>query len=145
MIIKKDKVLLGKRLNNYGKGEYTFPGGRLEQLETFAMCARREVKEECGLEIKNLKPQFVSNVIKYKPKHYFHLGVVAKWYRGRPKLLEPDKFEHWRWFSLDKLPKPLFEMCRLAIESYKTGQWFFESKKITKKTSLVKKRKKPSK
>jgi len=128
MIIKKGKVLLGKRLNRHANGEYTFPGGHLKYLELSKDCAKREVREECGLEIKNLKPQFFCNVTNYKPKHYVHLGFIAEWSKGRPKVLEPEKFEHWRWVSLDKLPKPLFLMCRLAMESYKGGKWYFESK-----------------
>jgi len=137
MIIKRGKILLGKRKNNHANGEYTLPGGHLELLETVKQCARREVMEECGLVIKNLKAQFVSNVIKYQPKHYVHIGLVAQWHKGKAQVLEPDKFYSWDWYSLDKLPSPLFEMTRLAIQSYHEGNWFFESrasKKAKRKT-----------
>ena len=55
MIFKDDKILLGKRKGSHGEDEYAFPGGHLEYMESFAGCARREVSEECGIEIDNIR------------------------------------------------------------------------------------------
>ena len=70
MIFKKGKILLGKRKGSHGEGEYAFPGGHLEYMESTEEGALREIAEECGIKIKNLRFQFVANVRKYKPKHY---------------------------------------------------------------------------
>lgn len=126
MIFKKGKVLLGKRKGSHGEGEYAFPGGHLEYMETVENAVKRELQEECGIKIKNLRFQFVANVRKYKPKHYIHFGMMADWKSGEPKILEPDKTENWGWYSLSKLPKPMFEFCKLALESYKTKQNYFD-------------------
>ncbi len=120
MILKNRKVLLGKRKGSHGEGEHAFPGGHLEYLESFEDCARREVDEECGVKIKNIRFQFLANVIKYAPKHYVHIGLLAEWADGIPKVLEPDKSESWNWYEFDKLPEPLFKMCQIAIDSYRT-------------------------
>lgn len=122
MILKDGKVLLGKRKGSHGEGEYAFPGGHLEYMESFEDCARRETKEECGINIKNIRFQFLANVAKYSPKHYVHIGLIADRESGDPKVLEPDKIESWDWYDLDSLPQPLFEMCRLTFESYKSGE-----------------------
>jgi len=122
MVIKGRKILLGKRKGSHGEGEYAFPGGHLEYMETFEECGRREVKEECGIEIENIRFQFLSNVTKYAPKHYVHVGLMANWKSGEPKVLEPEKCELWAWHEIDKLPKPLFEMCKQSISCYKTGE-----------------------
>ena len=58
MILKDEKVLLGKRKGSHGAGEYAFPGGHLEYLESFSTCAQREVMEECGIEIDQIRFQF---------------------------------------------------------------------------------------
>jgi len=129
MIIKNGKVLMHRRKKNtgHGIGEYSFPGGHLEYMESIENCARRETQEECGLDINNIKFQFFANIRQYAPKHYIHIGVTADWKGGEVKNLEPDKAELWNWYDLDDLPKPLFEFSKLGIESYKTGKNYFDS------------------
>lgn len=126
MILKEGKVLLGKRKGSHGEGEYAFPGGHLEYMESFEDCAKREISEECGINVKNIQFQFLANVTKYVPKHYVHIGLLADWSDGEPKVLEPDKLESWNWYELDNLPQPLFEMCRMAIDSFKTAAKYYD-------------------
>ena len=127
MIVKDGRVLLGERKGSHGAGEFAFPGGHLEYMESLEQCAKRETKEECGIEIGNIRFQFVANVTTYAPKHYVHIGLVADWQSGTPALLEPASSGPWAWYDLDHLPQPLFEMCRLAIESYQTGRHFYDT------------------
>jgi 8-oxo-dGTP diphosphatase len=119
-------VLLGKRKGAHGAGEYAFPGGHLEYQESFEECARRETQEESGLEIHNIRFQFVANIMHYAPQHYVHIGLVADWSRGTPAVLEPEASEAWAWYEMDQLPQPLFVMCTLAIESYRTGRKYYD-------------------
>jgi len=126
MILKKGKVLLAKRRGSHGEGEYAFPGGHLEYMESFKDCARRETKEECGIEIKKVQFQFLANVTKYVPKHYVHIGLLADWKRGEARVLEPEKSESWGWHDLKKLPRPVFEFCKIALKSHKTGKNYFD-------------------
>jgi 8-oxo-dGTP diphosphatase len=122
MIVKNGLVLLGKRKGSHGEGEYAFPGGHLEYMESFEHCAQRETLEECGVEIENIRFQFLANVKTYAPKHYVHVGLLADWQSGTPEVLEPEASESWEWYALENLPQPLFEMVRLAVESYQTGR-----------------------
>ena len=126
MIWKEGKVLLSKRKGSHGAGEYSFPGGHLEYMESFSDCALREIAEECGIEVTNIRFQYVANVTTYAPKHYTHIGLMADWKSGEPQILEPEKSELWGWYELDNLPQPLFKMCRLAIECYKTGKNYLD-------------------
>jgi len=128
MIFKDGKILLGQRKNVHGAGEYAFPGGHVEHLESFADCANREIAEECGIKVKNIRFQLLANVTKYAPKHYAHIGLMADWESGEPRVLEPEKQGNWAWFGLSELPAPLFETARLQIEAIKTGKIFFDSK-----------------
>ncbi len=121
MIMKDDKVLLGKRKSSLGLGEYAFPGGHLEYMESYKGCAIRETAEECGVEIENIRFQYLANLKKYAPRHYVHIGLIADWKSGEPKVLKPEKLESWDWYDLDNLPEPMFEACKMAIESYKNG------------------------
>jgi len=125
-VLKNGKILLGKRKGAHGAGEYAFPGGKLDYLESFEECARREIREECGIEIENIRFQFVANLLHYKPKHYTHIGLLADWKSGEAKILEPEKCEGWDWYDVDNLPQPLFLPTELFFDSLKTGKNYYD-------------------
>lgn len=127
LVFKKGKVLLTKRKGSHGTGEYAFPGGHLEFGESFADCAKRECREEAGIEIKNIKFLRLLNLKKYAGKHYVDIGLTAEWKSGEPEVLEPDKTEEWGWYDLDKLPKPMFKTIESYKEALKTGKNFFDA------------------
>jgi 8-oxo-dGTP diphosphatase len=127
MLFQNRQVLLGRRKNAHGAGEYGFPGGHLDHLESFEDCAKREVREECGLEIEDIRFLLVANVAKYRPKHYVHLTLTAQWKSGVPAVREPDKSEDWAWYALDNLPEPMFETCRLSFDSYANGTIYYDA------------------
>jgi len=129
MIVRDGKMLLGKRLGAHGSGQYAFPGGHLEHLESFQDCVERELAEECGIKIKNLRFQFLSNVFDYDPRHYVHVGLVADWAAGEPQTLEPDKCGGWDWYAPDALPEPLFKLTGQAFESLRTGRNYFDAER----------------
>lgn len=126
MVVKEGLVLLGKRKGSHGEGEYAFPGGHMEHMESFEDCAKREVFEETGMIIKNVHFLRLFNLKTYAPKHYVDVGLVADWKSGEATVLEPKKCGGWRWYSIDKLPKPLFSTIPSYIKAYKTGKNFFD-------------------
>lgn len=126
MILKDGKVLLGKRKGAHGEGDWAFPGGHLEWMESIEECARRETMEEAGIEIENLRFQMVANVKAWKPKHYVHINILADWKSGEPEIREPDKCDGWAWYAMDELPSPLFPTCVTAFESFKSGRVYFD-------------------
>lgn len=126
MVLKDGKVLLGRRKGSHGEGEYAFPGGHMEYMESFAETAKREVKEETGLEVENIRFVCLVNLKKYAPKHYVHIGLVADWEDGQPKVMEPNKSDGWDWYDLDKLPTPRFETVDTTFEAYKTGKNYWD-------------------
>lgn len=127
MIFKDGKILLGKRKNAHGAGQHAFPGGHLENMESFGVCALREIAEECGIEVVNLRFQFLANVKTYAPKHYVHINLIADWKSGEPQILEPEKCENWGWYDINNLPELLFSTVPLAVEAYKTGRNYFDA------------------
>lgn len=109
IIIKDNKFLIGKRKGSHGKGTWGFPGGHLEFMESIEECAKREVLEETGLQIKILKRgPYTNDIFKEANKHYATLFVVAEIVSGELKIMEPNKCEEWKWFSWDEFPEPIF-------------------------------------
>lgn len=121
IIVKDDKVLLGKRKNSHGSGAWCFPGGHLEFGETWEECARRETAEEVGLELSNISFARVTNdMFPEEQKHYVTIYMRADYGSGEVTLREPEKCERWEWFSWDALPDPLFiPMQNLIALGYK--------------------------
>lgn len=120
IIRKDDQVLLGLRKGSHGATNWAPPGGHLEFGETPEQTAVREVTEETGLAIKDLKTvAFTNDIFEVEQKHYITLFVVADYESGRVELREPEKCERWEWFDWDKLPQPLFlSMQHLLKQKY---------------------------
>lgn len=125
LIIKKGKVLWGKRKGSHGEGVYGSVGGHLIYGETAKEAILRELSEECGIKIKNLQFLCVCDFLTYFPKHYLDVGFVAEWESGEPKVLEPHRVESWEWRDLDDIPDEVFPPARGYIEAYKTGKKYF--------------------
>ena len=126
-VLEDGKVLLGKRKGSHGAGEYAWPGGHLEYMESFEECARREVTEETGMTIRNIRFLRLRNIKEYAPKHYVDIQLVADWESGDPQVVEVDRVEGWDWYDLDNLPSPLFATLPTAIEAYQTGRTYWDS------------------
>lgn len=100
---------MGKRKNAHGEGGWCYPGGHLEYGESWEQCARREVMEETGIKIKNVRFGKVTNdIFDLEQKHYITICMVADYASGEVAIMEPDKCEKWDWFVWSKLPKELF-------------------------------------
>lgn len=114
LINKNRKILLIKRKGSHGAGTWAPPGGHIDFGESVTNCAKREVKEEMGLKIKNLKILgFTQDFFKKEQKHYITIWVSSHWKSDKPKILNKEMSEIG-WFSWDKLPKPLF----LPLENF---------------------------
>ncbi|MFO0737272.1 MAG: NUDIX domain-containing protein [Labilithrix sp.] len=131
IVRKGDRILLGRRKGSHGAGQYASPGGHLEHLEGLEACCRREVREETGLEIHDVRFLRVMNVTEYAPRHYVDLSFVAEWASGEPEVREPDKVEGWDWYPLDALPSPLFATMPSALAALRGELTWLDAKGST--------------
>lgn len=108
-VIKDGKFLLMERLGSHGAGTWALPGGKLDFGESFEDTARREIKEETGLEIKNITFGAVTNDhFKDEGKHFVTIWVLSEWAGGVEEICEPEKCTAMRWCTLEDLPEMLF-------------------------------------
>ncbi len=110
LILKNNNMLLlGKRINAHGAGKWQSSGGHLEFGESFEQAVEREIAEEIGIGVKNIKFLTVTNdVFENEDKHYVTIFMTCEYESGEPQILEPDKCQEWKWFKYDELPKDLF-------------------------------------
>lgn len=120
VVLREGKILLGKRMNTHGAGGYSLPGGHVEYGESFEDTLRREMREETGLAVTNIRLNAVLNHI-IEGKHYVDVDFVCEAPTGEAKRLEPEKCEGWDWYDPAHLPGPLFPPSRRAIEHWQKG------------------------
>ena len=119
MVWNDDRLLLGKRISAHSENSWQFPGGHLEFGETVEACAGREVEEEAGIKIRNIKPGgFTNDVFIDADKHYVTLFVTSEYDSGELTVMEPDKCEQWQWFQWNRLPEPLFLPIRNFLKQH---------------------------
>jgi len=113
---KDGKVVLIKRTGSHGEGTWAPPGGHIDFGETAVEAGRREVKEEAGIEVGNLKVLgFTEDFFEKEGKHYITIWLQGLWLSG--KLKESDReFTEIELFGMEDLPKPLFLTFKNFIE-----------------------------
>ena len=98
----------------------SIPGGKLEWMETFEEAVKREIKEECDIDIKVLRLLGIcDHIVKSENQHWVSPSFLCKIEKGEPKIMEPNKHLDMKWFSLDNLPEKLTITTKDAVNSYR--------------------------
>lgn len=106
---KEGKFIVGQRLGAHGAGSWSIPGGHLEFGESWETCAKREVLEETGMIINDVRFLAATNdIFPDEQKHYVTIWVESDWIKGEPTIAEPDKLVKLGWRTFKTLPEPLF-------------------------------------
>lgn len=117
-VFKDNKFLMGCRKGAHGEGTWTVPGGHLDFGESIERGAKREVFEETGVKITNIKVAGITNdIFKKENKHYITIWVTSKWKSGKPRITEPDKFLDLQWRDFKTLPRKLFLPWKQLLRS----------------------------
>lgn len=112
VIVEDGKVLL----NKHGDDEFwKFPGGRVENFdESLEAAAKREVKEEMGLEVELIRPLKPMMVKLDDGRVVILIHYEAK----RLNEVSPDKdIKEWGWHPVADLPEGLAPNIKPVLES----------------------------
>ncbi|MBR5983747.1 MAG: NUDIX hydrolase [Bacteroidales bacterium] len=118
---KELKILLIERGNEPCKGCWAFPGGFMNIDETIEQCARRELKEETGLEPANIEQFHTFSDVNRDPRE----RVVTVAFIGLVKQSEVvggDDAARAQWFAIKDIPRLAFDhdyILRVAQRSLK--------------------------
>ena len=99
-LIKDNKVVVTKyKEGNKKFGYYDIPGGKIEEGENPEQTAIREMKEETGLKVGNLK--YKGNMIIEYPNRIFDFDVfITNESEGKPQEFEENTSE---WIEINEL------------------------------------------
>ncbi|MFH1308733.1 MAG: NUDIX hydrolase [Patescibacteria group bacterium] len=110
----KNRVLFIR--NNYGRKRWTFPGGRINKGEIPEQTIKREIKEEVGLDISDLKllDIFISTAEYKKDKVYLYLAKSNK----KDLIIDNIEILQAKWLNIDNYPKPIGQIALKMIKIY---------------------------
>lgn len=128
LIEKGGKILMGKRVGSLGEDTWCLPGGHVEFGERLVDAAKREAKEETGLDVSRMELISISDDIMYD-KHYVTVVFKAFSVSEGPIIMEKEKFEDMRWFDINNLPKPMFVATENALKNYFSKTIYVEAEK----------------
>lgn len=118
VIVEENKVLL----NQHGDSTFwKFCGGRVEDFETDLIeNARREVKEEMGIEIEILDSNpFITYAKKENPEGAIDV-ILVHYLASRIGEIEPgEDIRKWDWLDINNLPDDLAPNILPALEYFK--------------------------
>ena len=99
-LVRRGNELLLARSAHFPPGMHSALAGFVEPGESLEQCLQREVKEEVGVEVTNLR--YFSS----QPWPFPHSLMIAFNcdYAGGDLTLQPDEIEAAGWFTLDALP-----------------------------------------
>ncbi len=108
VVRKGDSVLLIQRGREPRLGEWTVPGGAVELGESLRDAARREIREECGVEIELGEVVDAFEIVVHDEAgkvqyHYIVIDFAATYVGGN--LRAGDDVMDARWVTLSELGK----------------------------------------
>ncbi len=113
VIVEYNNQLLLIR-NSYGHKRWTFPGGKIEKGEKPIEAARREVLEETGLDLSDLR--YVGEIVSTEEGNIDHISIFYGLAKNSKTVFCEFEIEEGGWFFKDMLP----EMGRVGKEVYTT-------------------------
>lgn len=109
------KVLLIRRAREPFMGQWAIPGGRIEENESAEECARREMKEETGLDVEIVKLTGIYSNPKRDPRGIISAAFLVKRIGGR--LEAGDDAGEAAWFGLSALPLLCADHARILADA----------------------------
>ncbi len=102
VITQDDRILLGMKKRGFGEGKWNGFGGKVMAGETIEDAARREVREEAGIEVIDLKK---SGLIDFEFKGNPEILEVHIFYANdfHGQITESDEMKP-QWYQIDEIP-----------------------------------------
>ncbi len=138
VVIHRNRVLLIRRGGEPLKGEWSIPGGLLEVGESLSAAARRELKEETGLDVEPLEiVEVFDRIFRRGRRVRYHFVIVDYVCRLKGGRLRPasDVLEA-RWVRREVLGK--YHLTRKATDVSMRAFEYFD--RIAKKKAAARKR-----
>lgn len=116
----RGRVLLSRRARQPYAGMWEVPGGFVELGEHPAAAARREVREELGVEV-TLTGLVGVYVVRSQRGGWLEVTVYCGTAAGSPRP-DPAEVSEWRWFAPDEVPAVMAGDHRRRVDDWLAGR-----------------------
>lgn len=124
-LLRGDEVLLLRRHNTgYEDGNYSVVAGHLEGGEPIIDAARREAREEVGVDLDPAGLEVVGVMHRKSDDERIDWFLAARAWSGEIQNREPAKCDHLAWFDLKDLPVNVIPYVRQGLTNFVLGRWF---------------------
>jgi 8-oxo-dGTP diphosphatase len=124
-LLRGDHILLLRRHNTgYEDGKLSVIAGHLDGGEQVKDAARREAKEEVGIDLEREDLTLVGVMHRLTTDERIDWFLTADRWEGRPEIREPHRCSQLIWCPLANLPADVIPYVRRSIENYLAGRWF---------------------
>ena len=106
---QEPRVLLIQRGNEPFKGHWAFPGGFMDMDETTEQCAIRELEEETGLKVSEVKQIGAYSKVDRDPRGRTITVAYLARIDEAEEVKGQDDAAKAEWFPLNKLPQLAFD------------------------------------
>jgi ADP-ribose pyrophosphatase YjhB (NUDIX family) len=119
LVVRGGRVLLVRRAFAPARGAWDVPGGFVERGESAEAAARREAREELGVDVR------LEGVVGIFPDRYgarqepsLNIYYLARLRRAGARIRARDDASAWRWFPLTRVPRRMaFKNNRQALQA----------------------------
>ena len=127
MLVNRDNELLLARSPHFPPGMYSALAGFVEPGESIEETVRREVGEEVGIEVGEVR-YFGSQPWPFP--NSLMIGFLAEWSAGELEIGEPEEIEDAQWFRPEDLPPlpPKVSIARKMIDAFLAGKGSSDSR-----------------
>jgi ADP-ribose pyrophosphatase YjhB (NUDIX family) len=127
VLLRRDgeSLLMRRAGTGFFDGLFSLPGGHVEDGESLAQAACRELLEETGVQLAPEALRRIGVVHRRSDSNRIDFFLRASAWRGEPKIVEPDKCDALGWFAPDALPEALVPYVRQALAAG-DGPWLLE-------------------
>ena len=130
----ENKILLCR--SHKWNNQYVIPGGHIETGESMEEALRREIKEETGLEIYDIRPLSIHESIfseqYYNERHFICIDFTCK--TATKEIVLNDEASEFVWLGLEEIDrvdlggmvKPLLEEMQKGANSEKVVNLYYK-------------------
>jgi 8-oxo-dGTP diphosphatase len=124
-LLRGDHILLLRRHNTgYEDGKLSVIAGHLDGGEQVKDAARREAREEVGVDIEREDLAVVGVMHRLTTDERIDWFLTAERWAGEPVNREPHRCSQLVWSPLEDLPQDVIPYVRRSIQNYREGMWF---------------------